>query len=179
MTSNPTTSATSGVTIMYVSTTDDDDMVVIPTTSESVNATSVSINTAISVSKDISGTIAKLATYIMIKLMSLVAAVPVSVFVGTLVGVVALLVLSTVVIIIVIVLCAYNMNKCKMKQSRAAADEYNVHVYDCISERGREINRVGAPIEMMANEAYGTYGQENATESQATERHYEEIHNRS
>ena len=50
------------------------------------------------------------------------------------------------------------------------------YVYDYISERGREINGSGNPIEMVANEAYGTHAQENITESQDTETYYEEVH---
>ena len=52
--------------------------------------------------------------------------------------------------------------------------------YDYVIERGTEINKVRNPIDMKMNEAYGTRGQadsqENTTESQAIETHYEEVH---
>ena len=63
-----------------------------------------------------------------------------------------------------------------MKQNQVSED----YVYDYVLERGREINGSSNPIEMMANEAYGTHGQDDsqgrATESQAMETHYEVLH---
>ena len=58
-----------------------------------------------------------------------------------------------------------------MKRNQPGED----YVYDYVSERGSS-----NPIEMKANEAYGTHGQDDsqgrATESQAMEIFYEEVH---
>ena len=63
-----------------------------------------------------------------------------------------------------------------MKENQAGED----NGYDYVIERGTEINKGRNPIDMKMNEAYGTRGQadsqENTTESQAIETHYEEVH---
>lgn len=86
-------------------------------------------------------------------------------------GVIALLILLSTAAITVLS-CAY-LKKYKMKQNQAGED--NGHDY--VIERGIEVRN---PIEMKMNEAYGTRGQadsqENTTESQAIETHYEEVH---
>ena len=115
-------------------------------------------------------------------------AIPIPVFVGTLVGVIAFLMLLAVTVVIIIISCVfikrYNGNKI---QGRVED-----HGYDYVTETGTGNYRAANPIEMMVNEAYGTstvemmvneaYGtstqasnQENFTELQGMETQYEEI----
>ena len=117
------------------------------------------------------------------------AAIPIPVFVGTLVGVIVFLTLLAVTVVIIIVsfvfIKRYNGNKI---QGRVED-----HGYDYVIETGTGNYRAANPIEMMVNEAYGTstvemmvseaYGtsgqasnQENFTELQGMETQYEEIH---
>ena len=85
-----------------------------------------------------------------------VAAIPITIFVGTLIGVIALQSLLT--FIIVISFYVY-FSKRKTKEAQAETvhdnDEYDV------VERETELKRVSRTIEMKVNEAYGTCGQEN------------------
>ena len=108
-----------------------------------------------------------------------VAGISVSVFVGTLVGVISLLVLLMAVIVTVILSCMF-MNKHKVLLNRQQVRED--HGSDQVPETVRELMISGAsnPIELTANEAYGTHIQDviidNVLESQTTETQYDEIH---
>ena len=103
--------------------------------------------------------------------------IPIPVFVGTLVGIIAFLTLLAVTVVMIIVSCVY-MKRYKRKQNQAGED----HGYDYVTEMGRGSYRANNPIEMKINEAYaGTHrpvnSLENITdESQTIETHYEEIH---
>ena len=85
-----------------------------------------------------------------------VAAISITLFIGTLMGAFALLIL--LIVIIVISFYVY-FSKRKTKEAQAETvhdnDEYDV------VERETELKRVSRTIEMKVNEAYGTCGQEN------------------
>ena len=155
-TTSPTTTTLEAITTYNSSSTTDDNI-----TTTSLNSTGVELNksTSVSTSSDVPAS---------------TAAISVPVFVGTLVGVIALLILLSTAAITVLS-CAY-LKKYKMKQNRAGED----NGYDYVIERGIGINEVRNSIEMKTNEAYGTRGQadsqENTTESQAIETYYEEVH---
>ena len=53
-------------------------------------------------------------------------------------------------------LSAYATNKWKNNRSRADP----VNDYDYVIERDTEVRGASDPVEMMANEAYGTHGQD-------------------
>ena len=101
-------------------------------------------------------------------------AISVPVFVGTLVGVIALLILLSTAVITVLSY-AY-LKKYKTKENQDHGEDNG---YDYVIEGGNEARN---PIEMMTNEAYKTRrqadSQENTTdhEPQAIETHYEEVH---
>ena len=146
---------------MYASTSDNDEAYAIMTVNGTVTYVLLTfdIATSFSTGTDIPG----------------VAGIPVTVFVGTLVGVVALLVLLTAVI--VISLCMF-MNKREVLLNRQQVGEDRG--CDHVSETVIELNGAGKPIELTANEAYGTHIQDaimdNVLELQTTETQYEEIH---
>ena len=77
------------------------------------------------------------------------AAIPVSAFVGTLVGVIAVLILLTVIIVL---LCIY-IKRAGMKRYQSDRDTE----YDDVIEKAIELSGTTNPIEMKANEAYGTH----------------------
>lgn len=99
-------------------------------------------------------------------------AVPVPVFVGTLLVVIAVLILLTVIIAM---LC---IRRGRGKELEGAADRDSE--YDDVMEKAIELSGAANPMEMKANEAYGTHQQEdNNTASileTSTEAHYEELH---
>ena len=78
---------------------------------------------------------------------------------GTLVGVFSVLVLLTVIIVL---LCVY-IKRVKVKQDTTEGDME----YDDVVEKATTLTN---PIEMKANEAYGTHQQDNNMEAQ-----YEEL----
>ena len=100
------------------------------------------------------------------------AAIPIPVFVGTLVGVIAFLTLLAVTVVITIGSCVY----VKSKQSGGQSAD---HGYDYVTEMGRGNSRATNPIEMKANEAYGTHQQDNTTiletPSDSVDAQYEEL----
>lgn len=81
---------------------------------------------------------------------------------GTLVGVFSVLVLLTVIIVL---LCVY-IKRVKGKQDTAEGDME----YDDVVEKVTTLSEAANPIEMKANEAYGTHQQDNNIEVQ-----YEEL----
>ena len=101
-------------------------------------------------------------------------AVPVPVFVGTLMGVIAVLILLTVIIA---VLC---IKRGRRKEDAADHDGDTTAEYDDVIEKVTECSRAttGNPIEMKVNEAYGTHQQQNDTMMLETsvEAYYEELH---
>ena len=78
---------------------------------------------------------------------------------GTLVGVFSVLILLAVIIVL---LCVY-IKRVKVKQDTAEGDME----YDDVVEKATTLTN---PIEMKANEAYGTHQQDNIMEAQ-----YEEL----
>jgi membrane protein implicated in regulation of membrane protease activity len=93
----------------------------------------------------------------------LFAAISVPAFVGTLVGVLAVLILLMVIIVL---LCVY-IKRVKLKQDSAEGDTE----YDDVIGRATTIRKANNPIEMKANEAYGTHQQDN----NIVEAQYEEL----
>ena len=82
-----------------------------------------------------------------------VAAIPITIFVGTLMGVIALLIL--LIVIIVIISFYVHINKQKIKENQAEADNGDVE-YDYAIERGTEVSTT---VEMKVNEGYGICAQ--------------------
>ena len=95
-------------------------------------------------------------------------------FVGTLVGVIAVLILPTVIIA---VLC---IKRGRRKENAADHDGDTTAEYDDVIENVTECSRAttGNPIEMKINKAYGTHQQQNDTMMLETsvEAYYEELH---
>ena len=83
-----------------------------------------------------------------------VAAIPITVFVGALMGIIVLLIL---LIFIIAILFYVYFSKCKTKENQSETDHEN-NKYDA-GERGTELKGVNKTIEMKVNEAYGTCGQ--------------------
>ena len=75
---------------------------------------------------------------------------------GTLVGVFSVLVLLTVIIVL---LCVY-IKRVKGKQDTAEGDME----YDDVVKKATTLSTAANPIEMKANEAYGTHQQDNNME---------------
>ena len=84
-----------------------------------------------------------------------VPAIPITIFVGTLMGVIALLIL---LIFIIVILFYVYFSKCKTKETQTVTVHDNDE-YDAV-EREIELTGVSKTIEMKVNEAYGTCGQD-------------------
>ena len=80
------------------------------------------------------------------------AAIPIPVFVGTLVGVIVFLTLLAVTVVIIIISFVY-MRRYNGNQNQGWIED---HGYDYVTETGTGMCRGANPIEMMVNEAYGT-----------------------
>ena len=102
------------------------------------------------------------------------ASIPVSVFVGTLVGVIAIL-----ICLIVIMLFAYIQKRSKTNHTEP--DPLNDHCdYDYVSNGGIETTGVNSAIQMKDNEAYAMVVQDdnrvnNYSWSHFIDAHYEDI----
>ena len=79
-------------------------------------------------------------------------AVPVPVFVGTLMGVIAVLILLTVIIAMLYI------KRGRRKEDAADRDTE----YDDVTEKTTELSGTTNQIEMKANEAYGTHQQQDS-----------------
>ena len=98
------------------------------------------------------------------------AAISVPVYVGTLVGVLIILISLTVIIAL---LCVY-IKRVKAKQTSDGGDTE----CDDVTEKATGLSEVSNPIEMKANEAYGTHQHDTNTvleEIQCMEAQYEEL----